>query len=142
MTLDIGVYGARGIPSTYSGFETFLTELLPTLAARGHRVTMYCRRGEVPPVEDGKGLHVYHQYTIRTAKRDVVRSALATVGIASAVYYPVPLHRQEVYAADNAGACFPAAEAAAEQVLSLPMYPELTEEQVDEIVRAVRQARA
>jgi glycosyltransferase involved in cell wall biosynthesis len=44
--LDIGVYGARAIPSTYSGFETFLTTLLPALAARGHRVTMYCRKGE------------------------------------------------------------------------------------------------
>ena len=44
-TLDIGVFGIRGIPSTYSGFETFLTVLLPELAARGHRVTVYCRRG-------------------------------------------------------------------------------------------------
>ncbi len=42
--LDIGVYGARGIPSTYSGYETFLTVLLPRLVARGHRVTMYCRQ--------------------------------------------------------------------------------------------------
>ena len=44
-TLDIGVFGIRGIPSTYSGFETFLTVLLPELAARGHRVTVYCRKG-------------------------------------------------------------------------------------------------
>lgn len=44
-TLDIGVFGIRGIPSTYSGFETFLTVLLPELAARGHQVTVYCRRG-------------------------------------------------------------------------------------------------
>ena len=40
-SLDVGVFGARGIPSTYSGYETFLTTLLPRLAARGHRVTMY-----------------------------------------------------------------------------------------------------
>lgn len=45
--LDIGVYGARGIPSTYSGYETFLTVMLPALAARGHVITMYCRRGDV-----------------------------------------------------------------------------------------------
>jgi glycosyltransferase involved in cell wall biosynthesis len=53
--LDIGVLGARGIPSTYSGYETFLTTLLPRLAVRGHSVTMYCRRGEVEgssPFED------------------------------------------------------------------------------------------
>jgi glycosyltransferase involved in cell wall biosynthesis len=41
--LDIGVFGVRGIPSTYSGYETFLTALLPEIAARGHRVTIYCR---------------------------------------------------------------------------------------------------
>ena len=44
--LDIGVYGARAVPSTYSGYETFLTTLLPALAERGHRVTMYCRRDD------------------------------------------------------------------------------------------------
>jgi dTDP-4-amino-4,6-dideoxygalactose transaminase len=96
----------------------------------------------VPPVADGKGLHVYHQYTVRAANRDVIRGALSAAGIASAVYYPVPLHRQEVYAADNARASFPAAEAAAEQVLSLPMYPELTDEQIEEVARVVGQARA
>ncbi|MDQ3146560.1 MAG: glycosyltransferase [Actinomycetota bacterium] len=51
--LDLGVFGARAIPSTYSGYETFLTTLLPCLVDRGHRVTMYCRRGEV----DGSGDH-------------------------------------------------------------------------------------
>ncbi|MBI4205079.1 MAG: DegT/DnrJ/EryC1/StrS family aminotransferase [Betaproteobacteria bacterium] len=98
--------------------------------------------GVAPPAEDGKGLHVYHQYTIRTAHREAVRSTLSAAGIASAVYYPVPLHRQEVYAAANAQVKLPAAEAAADQVLSLPMYPELTEEQIDEVARVVRQARA
>jgi glycosyltransferase involved in cell wall biosynthesis len=44
--MDIGVYGARSIPSTYGGYETFLTTLLPQLAARGHGVTMYCRATE------------------------------------------------------------------------------------------------
>jgi glycosyltransferase involved in cell wall biosynthesis len=55
--LSIGVFGARGIPSTYSGYETFLTVLLPELAARGHDVTMYCRKGEVDPVGSYKGVH-------------------------------------------------------------------------------------
>lgn len=50
------MYGARGIPSTYSGYETFLTALLPALAARGHKVTMYCRRGEVPGGGDYQGV--------------------------------------------------------------------------------------
>lgn len=98
--------------------------------------------GVTPPLEDGKGLHVYHQYTVRVRERDAVRSALTAAGIASAVYYPIPLHRQEVYAPDYVGAEFPASEAAAAEVLSLPMYPELTEQQIDEVVRVVRQARA
>jgi glycosyltransferase involved in cell wall biosynthesis len=45
-SVNIGVFGARAIPSTYSGYETFLTTLLPALTERGHKVTMYCRRGE------------------------------------------------------------------------------------------------
>ena len=44
--LDIGVYGARGVPSTYSGYETFLTTLLPELVRRGDRATKYCRPGD------------------------------------------------------------------------------------------------
>lgn len=98
--------------------------------------------GIVPPAADGKGVHVYHQYTVRSRRRDAVRHALTAAGIASAIYYPVPLHRQEVYAAGCAGARFPAAEQAAEEVLSLPMYPELSEEQIETITRVVRQARA
>jgi dTDP-4-amino-4,6-dideoxygalactose transaminase len=98
--------------------------------------------GVVTPVEDRKGLHVYHQYTIKSPRREYIRNALSAAGVASAVYYPLPLHRQDVYRADNARANFPAADAAADQVLSLPMYPELTEAQIDEVVRVVRQARA
>lgn len=55
-SLDIGVFGARAVPSTYSGYETFLTTLLPELVERGHRVTMYCRRGEVDGVGDYLGV--------------------------------------------------------------------------------------
>jgi glycosyltransferase involved in cell wall biosynthesis len=55
-SLDIGVFGARGIPSTYSGYETFLTVLLPELVRRGHRVTMYCRRGAVPDGTSYEGI--------------------------------------------------------------------------------------
>lgn len=54
--LDIGVYGGRGIPSTYGGYETFLTVMLPALARRGHRVTMYCRRGHVAGEEPYEGV--------------------------------------------------------------------------------------
>ena len=56
--LDIGVYGARGVPSTYSGYETFLTLLLPELARRGDRVTMYCRSGEEFTSTDWQGVRL------------------------------------------------------------------------------------
>ncbi len=85
------------------------------------------------PTEDGKGLHVYHQYTIQTNCREPLQKALGAAGIASAIYYPIPLHRQEVYAVGCAGLELPVAEAAARNVLSLPMYPELTTAQVDRV---------
>jgi dTDP-4-amino-4,6-dideoxygalactose transaminase len=92
------------------------------------------------PVEDGRGLHVYHQYTVRAGRRQAIRDALSAAGIASAVYYPIPLHRQAVYADQYRGIHFPRAEAAAEEVLSLPMYPELSAQQIDEVAQVVRQA--
>jgi len=98
---------------------------------------LYSRRlrgtGVLPPVEDGKGLHVYHQYTILCDGREAIQGALSAAGIASAVYYPIPLHRQEVYRDAWASASFPVAEEVAGRVLSLPMYPELTEAQIERV---------
>ena len=88
------------------------------------------------PYEGDRGVHVYHQYTIRLNNRHKVQSALAAAGIASAVYYPIPLHRQEVFQDQYPEAC-PVAEALAESVLSLPMYPELTDEQIRHICQVV-----
>lgn len=65
-SLDIGVFGPRGIPSTYSGYETFLTVLLPELVARGHRVTMYCRRGEVERHATYRGVRCVHLPALAT----------------------------------------------------------------------------
>jgi dTDP-4-amino-4,6-dideoxygalactose transaminase len=87
--------------------------------------------GVLPPAEDGKGLHVYHQYTILSEDREAIQQALGAAGIASAVYYPIPLHRQEVYREEWAGISLPVTEDVAGKVLSLPMYPELSEEQID-----------
>lgn len=89
------------------------------------------------PYEDGHGIHVYHQYTILLDDREKVQRALAAEGIASAIYYPVPLHRQEVFADVCAGVSLPVTERVAEKVLSLPMYPELTGEQVDRVCRTL-----
>jgi dTDP-4-amino-4,6-dideoxygalactose transaminase len=80
---------------------------------------------EVPGERDGVR-HVYHQFTIRIADRDRVREQLQAAYIQTMVYYPVPLHLQRAHTdlGYEAGA-FPAAEAAAAEVLSLPMFPEL-----------------
>lgn len=86
-----------------------------------------------PPLEDGKGTHVYHQYSVLTDDREVIQSALGAAGIACAVYYPIPLHRQEVYQESCADCSFPVSEEVASRILSLPMYPELTNDQIDRI---------
>ena len=68
---------------------------------------------------------------IQVAHRDLVMQALANKGIATGLHYPLPLHRQEAYAHLNLPVgSFPVTEACAERLLSLPLYPELTEEQI------------
>lgn len=110
-------------------------------ARRRKNAQLYTRSledaGIVPPQEDGKGLHVYHQYTILSERRDAIQNALAQEGIASAIYYPIPLHRQEVYRTECAGVSLPVTERYARQVLSLPMYPELTEAQIERVCQAL-----
>ena len=95
--------------------------------------------GVTVPYEDGKGVHVYHQYTMLIDNREAVQKALADAGIASAVYYPIPLHRQKVFEQECAGLSLPVSEKVAQQVLSLPIYPELTEAQVDFVVKVIGQ---
>ena len=82
------------------------------------------------PFEDGKGIHVYHQYTLLTDKRDTIMAKLAEHQIASAVYYPIPLHRQDVFADAYAKVSLPIAEDVAGRCMSLPIYPEMSEESV------------
>jgi len=93
-----------------------------------------------PTVPDGCE-HVYYQYTIRVPKRDRIQQALADRGIATAVYYPVPLHLQPLYAGlGYERGDLPQAESAADEVLSLPMYPELTSEQIERVAEALAAA--
>jgi len=79
---------------------------------------------------------VYHQYVVRLADREGAREALAERGISTGVHYPVPLHRQPALEGLVKGA-FPIAEALAAEVLSLPVFPELTVEQRGEVVRSL-----
>jgi dTDP-4-amino-4,6-dideoxygalactose transaminase len=92
------------------------------------------------PAEHGRGRHVYHQFTIRSERRDAIREALAADGIASSVFYPVPLHKQPVYEPSVRGLSLPNAEAAARTVLSLPINPLLDEASIDRTCERVRAA--
>jgi len=94
------------------------------------------------PFEDGVGVHVYHQYTLLSDRRDAIMAALQQAKIACAIYYPVPLHQQKVFAADCQGLSLPNTEAVAARCLSLPIFPELSDEQVREVVAVIREALA
>jgi dTDP-4-amino-4,6-dideoxygalactose transaminase len=90
------------------------------------------------PAEHGRGAHIYHQFTLRLAHRDAAKQALAEAGIASGVYYPIPLHRQPVFDKEFGALPLPAAESAAREVLSLPIYPQLADEQLRHVAATLR----
>ena len=82
--------------------------------------------------------HVFHVYTVRTPDRDRYAEALAAEGIATGIHYPVPVHLQPAHADLGYGpGSFPEAERAAGEVLSLPLFPEMTDEQVQTVAAAV-----
>ena len=91
------------------------------------------------PVEpDGFG-HVYHLYVVRSPKRDALRDHLKEKGVGTQIHYPVPVHLQEAY--QDLGlkeGTLPVTERAAKEVLSLPIYPELTENEVQQVIEAVK----
>jgi perosamine synthetase len=88
-----------------------------------------------PPVAPG-AVHAYHQYTLRASRRDGLLEALLAGGIGAAVYYPVPTHRLPAYASN---VHLPETERAAAEVLSLPIRPNLTDDDVHRVVTAVRE---
>lgn len=82
--------------------------------------------------------HIFNQYVIRTPHRDDLRAYLTAHGVGTEVYYPVPLHEQRCFAyLEHAAEDFPAAQRAATEVLALPIYPELTVEQREHVVRQI-----
>ncbi len=91
-----------------------------------------------PPHEDGIGTHVYHQYTVLSEQRDTVMKKLADNDIASAIYYPVPLHQQKVFADICKDVRLPVTEQIAARCMSLPIYPELQNGQIDQIIDVIQ----
>jgi dTDP-4-amino-4,6-dideoxygalactose transaminase len=97
--------------------------------------------GVVTPTVAAGCEHVYHQYTVRVPNRDAVQQRLADAGVPSTVYYPVPMHLQKMYAhLGGKLGMLPVAERAAEEVLSVPVYPELTAAQIHRVAEALAAA--
>jgi len=121
---------------------------LPHLAAwsgkrRAHAASYTRALQDVPqvrtPVVDGSNEPIFHQYTLRVERRDELQAHLKKQGVGNAVYYPVPLHLQTCFAhLGYTRGRLPEAERAAAEVISLPIYPELTPEQIGYVVDTIR----
>jgi len=99
---------------------------------------VYPTHGVVLPHEVAGTRHVWHQYVIRTPRRDELRAFLAGRKIGSEIYYPVPLHMQDALKCLGYGVgSFPEAERAAREVLALPIFPELREDEQETVVAAI-----
>ncbi|UPA22499.1 DegT/DnrJ/EryC1/StrS family aminotransferase [Candidatus Peribacteria bacterium] len=93
----------------------------------------------VPIATQPGSTSVYHLFIIRVADRDRVQKELADRGIATGIHYPVPIHLQPAYASNWKKGDFPHSEKLAEEILSLPMFPELTSEQIDAVISALNE---
>jgi dTDP-4-amino-4,6-dideoxygalactose transaminase len=95
------------------------------------------------PAEMPWARHVYHLYTLRADNRNALRAALLNAGIQTGIHYSTPVHLQPAYTALGYGpGSFPESEKAAREVLSLPLYPELSDSQIEDVAKAVMQATA
>ena len=122
--------------------------LLPKLAIleeeiglRGRVAAVYAQEldkaGIAAPFIESHNISAYAQYTVRVKNRDAVQTALKAAGIPTAVHYPIPLNKQPAVASD---AVLPVGDLVSEEVLSLPMHPYMTEEQVRQVVGALARA--
>jgi dTDP-4-amino-4,6-dideoxygalactose transaminase len=95
--------------------------------------------GVRPPVVERNNEHIFHQYTLRVERREELQAHLKGKGIGTAVYYPIPLHLQACFShLGYTPGRLPAAEQAAREVLSLPIYPELARAQQDYVIEGIR----
>jgi dTDP-4-amino-4,6-dideoxygalactose transaminase len=93
------------------------------------------------PLEAPDRFHTYHLYVIRVSQRDRFQKFLAEKGIATIIHYPIPVHLQESYSECRIqGKYLPLTEQLASEIVSLPLYPELTDQEVDYVIKTVVQA--
>jgi len=113
-------------------------------AARRRNASIYDKAfadldGVRTPVIDSRNESIYNQYTLRADRRDELQAFLKQRGIGNSIYYPLPLHMQPCFAyLGYEEGDFPESERAAKEVVSLPVYPELTDSQRDEVISAIR----
>ncbi len=97
----------------------------------------------VPKVMPGSTFHIYNQYTLRSRKREEIIAGLREREIGVMIYYPVPFHQQECFAdLGYAADAFPVSTAQAETVFSIPVYPELTDDEQGQVIAALRELAA
>ena len=106
--------------------------------ARTYNRMLADSRFKTPTVADDRD-HIFHQYTLLCDERDAVREHVIARGIACAIYYPVPLHQQNVFA-DTVQPSLPVTESSASRCLSLPMFPEMTAQQIETVCEALLSA--
>jgi len=98
--------------------------------------------GLAAPAEDHHVEHVYHLFVVTVDRRDELQRYLAQQGIETGIHYPIPIHQQAVYKALRRNGRYPTVDRLAGQILSLPMFAELTEDQVKHVVSALAEFRA
>ena len=141
---DIEGYNGR-LDAIQAGLlHTKLTHLAAWNAKRRERAAEYNRlfaaadEVVVPPFEPTWSRAVYHLYVVRTEDRDGMMKHLKKTGIGTGIHYPIPLHLQKAYAGMNySKGDFPVTEKAAAEIISLPMFPQLTAEQQSRVVEEI-----
>ena len=93
---------------------------------------------ELPAIPDDRD-HVFHQYTLLTDNRDQLQDSILSQQIACAIYYPIPLHRQKAFA-DTKTTTLPVTDTISKRCLSLPIFPEMTDQQVQTVCKAILNA--
>ena len=96
----------------------------------------------IVPALDPRSTHIFHLYVVRTRQREALQKHLADRGIQTGIHYPIPIHLQEAYADLGFGkGAFPVTEKLADEIVSLPMYPELTQQQIEFVLEGISSFR-